>query len=361
MYKSIDKKICIVVPSLGEGGAERSSAFLSQILHELGYEIHIISVLDKIDYHFKGKLFNLGELKTKDNTQIGRLKRLIIFRNYIKKHNFDYIIDNRTRIGFFKEFMLSKFIYKADRTLYVVRSFKTENYINRHTVLAKWLYGSAYRVVCVSSAISDKLKRRYNFTNLEVVYNPVDIRAKDSTAVTQDENYILYFGRLNDRVKNLSLLLLAYSESNLSKSNINLILLGEGPDKRSLELQAIDLKIADKVKFLDYEANPNSQISNALFTVLTSRYEGLPRSLIESLSLGVPVISVDCKSGPKEIIINEHNGLLVKNHDVKALTNAMNRMLEDEELYLHCKSNAKASISKFSTKNVGIAWQNILI
>ena len=59
------KKVCLVCQSLGKGGAERSSAILSIILNELGYEVHVVTILDHIEYSYKGRLHNLGLLKKK--------------------------------------------------------------------------------------------------------------------------------------------------------------------------------------------------------------------------------------------------------------------------------------------------------
>ena len=67
------KKICIVTSSLGKGGAEKSSAVLSILLDNLGYEVHVISILNRIDYDYKGTLLNLGALKDKDASFFGTL------------------------------------------------------------------------------------------------------------------------------------------------------------------------------------------------------------------------------------------------------------------------------------------------
>ncbi len=361
MIKPKTKKICIVVSSLGNGGAERSSALLSELLFDLSFEVHLVSVLDKVDYPYKGNLLNLGKLKAKDNSVFGRFKRLLVFKKYIKEHNFDYIIDNRTRIGFLKEFVISKWLYNQRKTIYCVRSYNTNMYINPNRFLGRWLYTSAYKIVTVAHTIADRLEESYDFKNIETIYNFISEGFKIKKNVGENKNnFVLFFGRLEDDVKNISLLLEAYSKSKLSKANIILKILGDGKDKDALKKKVDDLKMTTSVEFIDFQSNPYHIVESAYYTILTSRYEGFPRVLVESLALGTPVVSVDCKSGPSEIIKNEYNGLLVDNHNVDALSEAMDRMIEDKDLYLHCKSNAKTSVAKFSKEKIGLKWKLIL-
>ena len=72
--KSAKIKICIVTSSLAKGGAQKSSSTLSIVLDSLGYEIYIVSILDYIDYPYKGSLLNLGALKKEDDSFFGKLK-----------------------------------------------------------------------------------------------------------------------------------------------------------------------------------------------------------------------------------------------------------------------------------------------
>ena len=82
-------------------------------------------------------------------------------------------------------------------------------------------------------------------------------------------------------------------------------------------------------------------------------------SIIESLSMNTPVVSVDCKSGPKEIVKHKFNGLLVQNNNPKKLANAFNMLINDQILIRRLKRNAKISIENFSEKNVSKKWKNI--
>ena len=84
-------KIAIVTQSLANGGAERSCAIMSKMFYETGFETHIITVLDEIEYEYCGTLFNLGLLKS--SNPFSRFRRMFALINYLKKHDFDWIID----------------------------------------------------------------------------------------------------------------------------------------------------------------------------------------------------------------------------------------------------------------------------
>ena len=76
--------------------------------------------------------------------------------------------------------------------------------------------------------------------------------------------------------------------------------------------------------------------------------------------MGTPVISVDCESGPNEIVKNEFNGLLIENDNIQKLSDAFNRFVLDKDLYLHCKQNSVKSVDHLSNEIIAKQWTKYL-
>lgn len=356
------KKICIITSSLGKGGAEKSSAVLSILLDNLGYEVHVISVLNFIDYDYKGTLLNLGALKSKDDSFFGKLNRFWVFFNYLRTQKFDFIIDSRSRPSLFKQLIINKLLYVNEKVIFIVHSAFLKNYIPDNKFMAKYLYCNALKFVTVSKAIKSKLTKKYHFENVKVIHNAVDESqiSAQTESLLLPENFMLFFGRIEDEVKNLTLLIESYKRSELIDNKIKLVILGDGKDKLKLEQKVQATNLTEHIVFLPYAKNPYPIVSKAMCTVLTSHYEGFPTMLVESLAFGTPVISVNCESGPSEIIIDKHNGLLVENNNPDVFAEAMNRFISDQELYTHCKNNAKESVQKFSMEHISKDWKRII-
>ena len=355
-------KIAIVSRSLAIGGAERSTALLSRLLFNAGFEVHVVTILDEIEFDYQGQLFNLGVLKNKDDSIIGRFKRLLVFRDYMKKNKFDWIIDNRTSRSSWSDFIVSRFVFDPPRTIYVIRSFNIQKYFPKNHWIVRIIYRHSPYIVCVSDEIKQVVQKTYGFTNLLRIYNPIDTQEIVSLAGNEKggDRYILAYGRIEDATKNYSLLIDAYAKSILPEQNILLFIVGDGSDVLNLKQKVAAISLSEKIILIPKMVNPFPIVKQAFFTVLTSHFEGFPRVIIESLSLGTPVLSVDCQSGPKEIIQNEKNGLLVENYKVSKLAEAMNRFVQDEELYRVCKENAQESVAHLSLDTIGAQWKEIL-
>ena len=355
-----NNKIAIVSASLGVGGAERFAGLLSFMLHDLGYEVHHLIILDHVDYDFKGELVNLGKKFPNEAGVFRAIKKGKYIAKYLFENKIEIVIDNRSRPTFIRE-VFTKWIYGNRKTYFMVHSSNVEMYFPKSSFAANYLYKNATRLVCVSRDIEKKIQKKWNFKNTITIYNPVacpEVIAKKP--VDAPQNYILFFGRLEEEIKNFSLLLNAFQQSKVYETGTKLLLVGNGSSREFIEAKIKELHLADFVQLLSFQKNVVPYIQHAKCTILTSRFEGFPMSIVESLAAGTPVISVDCETGPKEIIQNRQNGLLVPNYDVKALSHAIIDMISDENLYQTCKKNAQKSVEHLSLTTIANHWNHLL-
>jgi glycosyltransferase involved in cell wall biosynthesis len=356
------RKICIITTSLDQGGAERSSAMQSLMFENLGYDVYIVTVLSGVAYKYSGTVFNLGTLKDKNNTMLGRIQRLIAFKKFLSKNKFDIIIDNRPRKQAYIEFIVTKFIYNVP-TIYVIHSFEISVAFTPYMWLNKLLYKNEI-LVAVSKEGANKFKKLYGLKNIHTIYNAFDFKDIyiQSQLDVNDLNlnkYIIYYGRIHDKSKNLKLLLDAYKNSKLNEQDIKLLILGDGEDLKMIKEYSKTLQLDSYIIFKGFVKNPFPYVKNALFTVLSSRSEGFAMVLPESLYLETPVVSVACEAGPKEIIVDGKNGLLTENFNSHELGKAMDRIVFEKELYQRCKFNSRESVEKFSMENIMKDWEKV--
>jgi glycosyltransferase involved in cell wall biosynthesis len=145
----------------------------------------------------------------------------------------------------------------------------------------------------------------------------------------------------------------------LSKKHQNwmLVILGDGPQRKALEKQIQDRQMETKVFMPGVVGNMAEWYSNADLYVLSSRFEGFPNTLIEALSHGLPAVSFDCDSGPRDIIRNEIDGLLVPAGDLNGLTSALDRMMSNETIRRKFAERGLEVRERFSTDRIAGLWE----
>ncbi|MBP1222803.1 glycosyltransferase [Flavobacterium sp. 1355] len=365
MRKSTKQKprVCIVSDQLAGGGAERCSGLLSVFFERNNIDVCHVIVLDKVEYEYAGKLINFGKLKNANNDFLNKLKRFYFLITFFKKNKFDFIIDTRVKNYNLQEYFISKYIFSSP-LIQIVHSYMIDLYFPKNKFIAKNIYSHYYKILGVSHEIRKKIILDHKYFNVETIYNPIDFEYVNRQLVKDEvpvlNHYILAVGNMESNVKQFDALIDCYSKSNLVNENIKLIIIGEGTLRSKLEQYVRKLHLEHLITFKGKIENPFPYYKNAFFTVLSSKNEGFPNVLVESLACSTPVVAFDCQSGPKEIILNRENGLLVENQNRDKLTEAMNLFMIDKALYDYCKSNSLQSVQHLDLDLIGKKWLELM-
>ena len=380
----MNKQIVILINSLAGGGAERVVSTLLNNLVEK-YECHLILMENKISYELDSRI-NIISLDEKSNQNgIVKLLRLPIISyklsKVIKKHNFSQITSFLYRANYVN--ILAKYLSKhkciiseriAPSSMYEDKSISST--ISKF--LIRNLYNKADKIIPVSKAIENDLIENFGANiKQKVIYNPYDIEkieqlSKENVSYIIDrKKSIITVGSLGKR-KNHSLLINAFSK--IDDEEYKLYILGKGEEEDNLKNLVKELKLQDKVIFIGFDNNPYKYLAKCGIFVLSSNSEGFPNVLAEAMVCGCSVISTDCLSGPREILVPnsdvnfqlENNielaeyGILIPIKNVDKLQEAMNLIINDESLRKSYQDKAKQRANDFRTDKIIKQYEEII-
>ncbi len=194
----------------------------------------------------------------------------------------------------------------------------------------------------------------------KVILNPLDSSRLPKKMAGARSKTIVTMGRLEPQ-KNHKMLIRAFSHIYKKNKDYKLIIYGNGSMKEELEEYARTMLPRNTYSFEKATDNVLNRINNAGIFVLSSDYEGLPNSLIEAMAIGLPCISTNCMSGgPKELIDQYKNGILVDVGDDEALALAINEVIKNKALADKLGRNAKKIRYRLDENKIIREWEEYL-
>lgn len=316
--------------TLQGGGAERFVLTLAKAYQQLGAEVHVVSFKRQVDYALpEGVYYHFLNYQAYRWLPDGPLRHRLFARqldHYVTRHIGQpaLVLSNLYQVDKVMHYSrLPHIVYVLHNTVSIEYGLTTDAPTQQAAQLAR-LYAN-HPVAGVSQGVVDDYVRHVEaHPNLHAILNPIDRDAvrQLAQAFTPDlpPGYLVHVGKLKKQ-KDQASLIRAYAAS---QRKVPLVLVGTGPEQDACQQLAVDLGVADQVIFAGFQPNPYPYIAHAGGMVLSSRFEGFGLVIGEAQALGVPVISTDCESGPRELLPKH---CLVPVGDIPAMTSRLNALM----------------------------------
>ncbi len=310
------------MPSIDGGGAEKNLFIIANFLSQKFKKVSIITS----STNFKKKFINNIEFISPKSfiwDKFGRkiktlISILILIKIFFKKENI-LVLSFQSNIS---AILLCKVFNKK----IITRSnsfpdYWTKSYLKK--IIFKKIYPLAEHNI-VNSLQTKKDFLKYYKINSTCIYNPLNTKrikklSKQKVSIIFKKNKlkIISIGRLSKEKDHITFL----KALRLLKNQIKYeaVIMGKGKLRNKLEKFIEENNLNKHVKLIGYKPNPYPYIKQSDFVILTSLHEGLPNVLLEALILKKFIISSNCLSGPKEILLNGKGGALFKVGDYNEL------------------------------------------
>ena len=364
-------KLLILIHSLSFGGAERVAANLANYWAEKGWSVVIVTVagLDQDFYELHPAIRRIALGLDADSPNVfiavkNNLKRLAALRAVLNREQPDIALSMMSTancllaiaaLGTMIPSIGAERIYPPKLPIGRLWSWvrkKTYHLLVSVTALtwesARWLqrYTTAQKVLVIPNSVT------YPLVKGNPIVNP------NRFLTLTNNKLLLSVGRLEPQ-KGFDRLLDVFAELSLCFSDWYLVILGEGECREELEKKTIELGLVGRVFWLGVVGNVGDWYETADIYVMISRFEGFPNTLLEAMAYGLPVVSVDCETGPRDIIRHGVDGLLVSQDDQAALVDALRKFMEDDALRQRYSKRAVEVRERFSMERVVQKWESL--
>lgn len=355
-------KIAFITPDItARGGVEKVISNLSHYFSEvLGHEVEIISYFKQANEEIympiseKVKVTFVGFEKQNH----GGIHKVVNYINTTRGLNkvFD---NNRYDIvfGFHSHFNFYLALNKRRIKGKVIGCEHGEYYFlgSKWRKVRKHLYR---KLDCVVS-LTERDAKKYAEFSKKVVTIPNSLPMKTDERADLSNKRIVTVGALKPH-KGFQYIIEAFSKINVKFPEWKLAIVGDGEYKETLEDKIREFKLSDQVEMIPFTSNIKAEYLKSSIYTLTSLTEAFPMVLLESMELGLPCIAFDCRTGPREIITDGEDGILVDVYDVDSLALQLEELIKNEKKRFEFGEKAKKNIQRYSEKNIFAMWEKLL-
>lgn len=358
-------RLTIVISTLGPGGAERVVSAMSNFWAERGTDVTLVTFTPPDEDHYPlhpavkriqvELLWRSSGILRRARDQAVRLTRL---RRAITGSRPDIVV------SFVEKTNVRVLMSLLGTGLPVVVSERSNP--DLWTIGPAWglirrlLYRRATAVVVQTEQVRTWVADLVDPSCIAVIPNAVRWSDRSPSPMQSSKKHtVAGMGRLSPE-KGFDQLITAWSLAAKHLTGWRLLILGDGPERDNLKVQACQLGIDHQIDFTGLVTDPADWLLDTDVFVLPSRFEGFPNALLEAMSLGIASVSFDCDNGPRDIIRDGVDGLLVEPEDCQALADAIVRLASDPSLRAEMSRRAIEVRERFSETRIMKQWESLL-
>jgi len=314
----INKNLIIFIPFIGEGGVEKNLFIISNFLAKKFYNVKICTISINKKKKFNKNIKFIGPKKNyffKLNIRIKYLIALFYLFKFLLKEKNSVVLS-------FQANVYCVILCKILKIKIIARSNSSplgwyHNFLKK--IFYKKIISYANSVIVNSYEFKKQMEKNFNIKT-NCIYNPLDKKKIfEKLKFSKKDNFfrvnkkivkLVNMGRFTDQKDQITIL----KASKILKKFIDfrLLIIGKGVEKSKLVKFIDQNQLNENVKIKNFTSNPYGIIKQSDFFILSSKYEGLPNVLLEAAYLKKCIISTNCPTGPKEILLNGKGGLFFK-------------------------------------------------
>jgi GalNAc-alpha-(1->4)-GalNAc-alpha-(1->3)-diNAcBac-PP-undecaprenol alpha-1,4-N-acetyl-D-galactosaminyltransferase len=359
-----NRRIVLCISSLSPGGAERIISTIANYLVRINYDVMIL-----LQYPKSSSFYEVDERIWINSIEMGKpssnlivslasnIRRIFKMRKVI--HNFN----PSAVISFIDKNNILVTLAMLGSKIKVVISERNDP--SQYMISEPWnmirplVYRCANIVTAQSSSVANFMKMEWNLNKVEIIPNSLPENLPPPNPNVERGNICLAVGRLVPQ-KDHDFMLRAWQAIHQKNPNWRLKIIGEGFLKEELNLKVEELGLTRSVIFDGLAKNIWEEYQKAKVFILTSKYEGFPNALMEALAFGCACVSINCPSGPSELITNEVNGVLIEPGNLNDFVVELDKMLNSDVLQQKYSAASILIRERYSVDKIILEWINLI-
>lgn len=353
------RSVCFLTGTLNVmAGAERMTATIANALAQSGYEVSILSLWDRTSlFPLHPAIRHEALFDSRPSFKRAYLSTVSGIRKHVLGHGIDTVILVDTMLTLFT---VPALFGSNVRQIAWEHCHFDEDLGRRARRFARRLSARACERIVVLTERDrarwhDALRPR---SEVICIPNPLPFPMPDAPAARNGRT-VLAVGRLT-AAKGFDVLLNAWALVAGRAPGWNLSIIGEGEERPRLEMMRHELGLDGCVTLPGMQQNPAPAYANASVFCLSSRYEGFGLVLVEAMAFGLPIVSTDCETGPRELLTHGRNAIVVPAADPSTLAKGLLQIIQDRAEADRLAAAARDDARRYSLETIGPQWVRLL-